>query len=198
MTKRATLAVLLLLTVLVAACGGDDGAEVRSLGGSASSGSGSGSGSSSGSGSAPASGSSSGSASAPVAECSPVGEELDADQDVAVTLDEWSITPEPASIPAGVVRFNASAAGEDPHELVVVQADDVDSIPVTDEGEVDEAALGSDLVGEIEAFAAGSDCQGAFELAQGNYVLLCAITEIHDGGLENHFELGMSTEFTVE
>lgn len=188
MTKRTSLAGLVLLAVLAAACGGDDGAEVRNLGGSASSGSGSGS----------ASGLASGSGSAPVAECSPVGEELEATDEVAVTLDEWSITPEPASVPAGIVKFTASAVGEDPHELVVVHAADTSSIPVTDEGEVDEVSLGADLIGEIEPFSAGSDCEGTFELAQGDYVLLCAIMEIHDGELENHFKLGMQTEFTVE
>ncbi|MGH2702687.1 MAG: hypothetical protein ACRDJB_00250 [Actinomycetota bacterium] len=184
-------AALLVLALGLAACGDDDGAGVRDLGGSAS---GSGSGSGSGTGSA----SGSGSASA-VAECEPVGDSTAADSTVAVTLDEWSVTPESESAAAGAVTFDVSNEGEDAHELVVVRADDAASLPLGDEETVDEEGLEAGaFIGEVEAFPAGESCEGTFDLEPANYVLFCNIAEQEDGEIENHFQNGMATEFTVE
>jgi len=186
--------ILLGLTMVLAACGGDDGAEVRNVGSGSASGSGSGSasGSASGSGSASASGSG-------VAECVPVGDSSTSDETVAVTLDEWSVTPGSDSVAAGEVTFDVANEGEDAHELVVVKADDVQSLPLNDEEIVDEEALGGDaFVGEVEAFPSGEQCEGTFDLEPAAYVLFCNIVEEEEGEIENHFQLGMATEFTVE
>ena len=179
------------MVLVLAACGGDDGATVRDLGGSASSGSGSGSGSASGSVSA--SGSASGSE---VAECVETGSASEAAAEVHVALDEWSVTPEEESAPAGPVLFEAINEGQDAHELVIVQADDAGSLPLNDDGIVDEESLEEGaFIGEIEAFPAGEECKGTFELAAGNYVLFCNIYEASED--ENHYANGMVTEFTV-
>jgi hypothetical protein len=184
---------LLVLVLGLAACGGDDGAGVRDLGGSAS-GSASGSGSGSGSASATGSGSASG-----VAACEPVGDASTADATVAVTLDEWSVTPESDSIAAGSVTFDVANEGEDAHELVVVKSDDIASLPLGDEETVDEGGLDSGaFIGEVEAFPAGESCEGTFELEPAQYVLFCNIAEQEGGEVENHFQNGMATEFTVE
>lgn len=186
-------AVAVLAMVVLAACGDDDGASVRDLGGSASSGSGSGSGSASGSGSG--SGSASGSA---VAHCEPVGDASSADTTVAVTLDEWSIEVAESEVPAGTITFAATNSGEDAHEVVIVRSDDVDSLPTTGDGIVDEEQLTEGtFIGEIEAFPSGEDCTGTFDLEPGTYALFCNILESEEGELENHFELGMRTEIDV-
>lgn len=191
---RASLLAAVLATLVLAACGGDDdGASVRDLGGSASSGSGSASGSASGTGS----GSASGSGSA-VAHCEPVGDASTADTTVDVTLDEWSITASEEEVPAGTIAFAATNNGEDAHEVVVVQAEDVDSLPTTDEGIVDEEQLPEGaFIGEIEAFPAGEECTGTFDLEPGSYALFCNILESEAGEMENHYELGMRTEIEV-
>ena len=170
MTKGWVVAVLAVLALGTAACGDDDGG---------------------GSGSASASASASG-----VSACEPVGE--GGGTQVAVTLDEWSVGAAPLSVPAGDVTFVAENAGEEPHELVVVEAASADELTVVD-GKVDEEALPEGaLVGEIEAFPAGETCDGTFELAAGEYVLFCNIAEEQEGGaLESHFEEGMVTSFTV-
>jgi hypothetical protein len=64
---------------------------------------------------------------------------------------------------------------------------------------VDEEALGGgDFIGEVEAFPSGESCEGTFELEPADYVLFCNIVEEEEGEIENHFQLGMATEFTVE
>jgi uncharacterized cupredoxin-like copper-binding protein len=134
-----------------------------------------------------------------VAECEPVGDSTAADSTVAVTLDEWSVTPESESAAAGAVTFDVANEGEDAHELVVVRADDVASLPLGDEETVDEEGLDAGaFIGEVEAFPAGESCEGTFDLEPANYVLFCNIAEQEDGEIENHFQNGMATEFTVE
>jgi hypothetical protein len=178
----------LLLVLLAAGCGSDDGAGVRTVDGGTRSGSGAGS----------ASGSSPGSGSAAVA-CKPVGDAAAADAKVAVELAEWSVTPKPPSVKAGTVTFDAANTGADAHELVVVRADDPAALPKDADGIVDESKLPDGaLVGEIEVFPAKQRCQGTFELAAGNYALFCNLLETEaDGTKENHYANGMRTAFEV-
>jgi hypothetical protein len=183
---------LLALVLTLGACGDDDGASVRSTGSGSASGSGSGSASGSATGSASASGSG-------VAECVPVGDSSSSDETVAVTLDEWSVTPESESAAAGRVTFDVANEGDDAHELVVVRADDVASLPLNDDEIVDEEGLPDGaFIGEVEAFPSGESCEGTFDLEPADYVLFCNIAEEEEGEIENHFQLGMATEFTVE
>lgn len=188
--RRALLVGALVMVVMVAAaCGNDDGAGVRNIGGS-------GSGSGSASGSASASGSSSGShVASGTAECHDVGDASSAETEVHVNLDEWSVVPEVESIEAGTIHFEAINIGEEEHELVIVKADSADDLPLDDDESADEEQLpGGAFIGEIEAFPAGEECNGTFDLAPGSYVLFCNLVD----GDENHFQLGMRTEFEVE
>lgn len=44
----------------------------------------------------------------------------------------------------------------------------------------------------------GETCAGTFEMAAGEYLLLCNIVEAEpDGAVESHYEEGMVTEFEV-
>jgi hypothetical protein len=149
-----------------------------------------------GTGSASASGSASGSASASgVGACEPVGE--GGGTTVAVTLDEWKIAAEPASVAAGKVTFDVRNEGDEAHELVVVRGVAPSDLEVVD-GKVDEDALPAGaFIGEVEAFPAGEACEGTFELAAGSYVLFCNIVEEHEGEPESHFQEGMVTTFEV-
>ncbi len=183
--KSKFLTLLVLAPLVLGACGDDDGSGVRNVGESSEGGSASGSESGTGSGSAMA--------------CVPVGDPASADQTIAVALDEWSVTPDPGSSRAGSINFAADNVGEDGHELVIVEGDDPEALPLDDEGAVDEAALAEgSFIGEIEVFPPGETCDGVFELAAGDYVLFCNIVEVEDGEVENHFELGMRTVFTAE
>lgn len=181
------LATAAVFALVLGACGTDDGSSVREpqRGASGSSGSGTGSGAGSGSGAA-------------AAACEPVGDPATADRRVTALLDEFTVQPETSSVPAGRIAFTARNVGAEPHELVVVRAENAAALPVTQDGSMAEDQLRpGQLVGEIEEFPAGQDCTGVFELQPGSYVLLCNIVETENGMTESHFEEGMSTEFTV-
>jgi hypothetical protein len=128
----------------------------------------------------------------------PVGDPASADATAEVALDEFSVTPESPNVAAGTITFDATNEGEEPDELVVVRADDAESLPVA-EGQVQEDELPAGaFIEEIEAFPAGEKCDGTLELAAGDHVLFCNVVEEEEGGeIESHFEMGMHTEFTV-
>ena len=108
--------------------------------------------------------------------------------DVRVSLDEWSIEPDVSSVRAGKITFIADNIGKAEHELVIVRTDLApDALPVAG-GKADEDAAGEEI-GEIEEFPAGETERGTFTLEAGTYVLLCNIA--------GHYELGMTTAFTV-
>jgi uncharacterized cupredoxin-like copper-binding protein len=131
------------------------------------------------------------------AEVTP-GPKPDGATQLDVTLAEWSVTANVASVPAGDVYFLVENEGpEHPHEFVVIKtALAADELPTVD-GRVPEDAV--DLLGEIEPFAVGSTGSLTLDLAPGTYLLLCNIVEeAHDGTFESHYELGMRTSLTVE
>lgn len=168
---RAFWPLILVIGLVGAGCGSDDDSANRS--GSASS---------------------NGSASE-VGACEPVGE--GGGTTVSATLDEWTVTAQPASTSAGPVTFDVRNDGEEPHELVVVRAGSADELTVVG-GKVDEDALPDGaFIGEVEAFPAGETCEGTFELTAGSYVLFCNLLEEHEGQPESHFQLGMVATFEV-
>jgi hypothetical protein len=182
---------------LVAACGDDDGASVREIGGESS---GSGSASGSASASAPASGSASAPASVATGpeECRVEGGASgDAAAEVRGDLTEFAIALDRDTVPAGLVTLELTNIGEEPHEVVVIRGDDPSTLPTTGDGAATEESLAPDLVGEIEPFAPDVTCSGTFDLSPGTYVLLCNIVEEEGGRHESHFEEGMHTTLTV-
>ncbi|HYO61603.1 MAG TPA: hypothetical protein VEU29_06865 [Actinomycetota bacterium] len=185
MTMRIGAALVVALLALVAC--DDDGASVRDLGGSASSGSGSGSGSGT---------VASGSGSEPAAECA---EPEPGEPALAVTLDEYQITPDEDELTRGPQRFLARNAGEETHELVVVAARSVEALPLDAQGGVDEEALEEEdrIVAEVEAVAPGGACKLEVDLDPGTYVLFCNIRERGDDGVVNHFLQGMRARIKV-
>lgn len=127
--------------------------------------------------------------------CDPVGE--GGGRPVAVTLTEFSVSTDPASVAAGEVTFDLRNEGAEPHELVVVRAASPAELAVVD-GRVDEGALPAGaFIGEVESFAAGETCEGTFELTPGRYALFCNLVEEEDGDVESHFLEGMVAAFEV-
>jgi hypothetical protein len=210
--------ILLVATLLLAACSGADegvrtiGSESGSASGSASGASGSASGASGSAsgatgssssatsesatdGSSSASGSASGAAAGDDVACAPPS--VPTDDAVAVTLQEWAVNV-PEQVPSGEVTIAAGNVGGEPHELVIVRSDDADSLPVSD-GQVQEDELPEGaFIGEIESFPAGDTCTGSFDLPPGDYVFFCnLVEEEEDGTIESHYEEGMRTAVTV-
>lgn len=175
--------------LVVAACGDDDGADVRTIDGG---------GSSSSSGSASASASASGSASGVAAAekpCAPVGEDLEseADSTVDLALRDYEFDPAPVTVDAGVVTFATSNEGQEAHELAFLPGGG--DVPLTDDDAPDEEALAAADAFELEAYGPGQDCNATYDLAPGEYTLFC-IVEAPDG--ETHAGKGMVTTLTVE
>ena len=110
---------------------------------------------------------------------------------VAVTAGDKSdteqfLTVEPASVPAGKVTFTFTNTGNRQHEMVVLKTDEAaDALKVGSDDKVSEDAS----VGEIPETDQGKTVVKTFDLAAGNYVLVCNI--------EKHYSQGMKSAFTV-
>lgn len=109
------------------------------------------------------------------------------DGDLSVTLSEWKVKLDRASVSAGSVKIDAKNAGTIEHELLVVRSDvAAGGLPVVD-GRVPEDKI--DVIDEIPEFKAGAKASGTFELTAGRYLLLC--------NLPAHYQQGMVAELTV-
>ena len=124
---------------------------------------------------------------ATVVSAAPAG----AQQQVAVSLNDvpYEVTASPSSVAAGAVDFQVSNDGVGlPHNLLVIRTDLApDALPMSG-GQVDESQV------NVVAATSQNLVQGATEtvsanLAGGNYVLICNVS--------NHYGQGMYTAFTV-
>jgi len=138
--------------------------------------------------------------------CGDEGTAGDGAATVSVTLDEWSVASEPASVGAGEVTFEISNVGEETHEFVVIATDlGILDLPTAEDGSAEEGTGELEVVDEVEDVAAGASATLPVDLEPGHYVLICNIVEEememdememdHD---PSHFQNGMRTEFTVE
>lgn len=116
---------------------------------------------------------------------------------IHVVLSEWAIDMDTKSIQAGPVSFSVKNEGPvDRHEFVVFKTDlGPDALPADSEG-VDEKGVGITLIGEIEGIRVGAAQKTiSFELAPGNYVLVCNIWDASEQ--ESHYHEDMRVKFTV-
>jgi hypothetical protein len=116
---------------------------------------------------------------------------------VAVTLQEFAVGTEPASIGAGDVTFTATNEGpNDTHEFVVFKTDlALTDLPTDENGVVDETGEGLELIGEIEDIPVGDSQDVTLNLEAGSYVFICNIWD--EDEQEAHYQEGMRTAFTV-
>jgi hypothetical protein len=114
---------------------------------------------------------------------------------VDVQLTEYIVSPDPDSIAAGLVTFNARNIGGQEHELKIIRTDlGPDALPTADDGSADEAGAGITVLGTIEAFAPQSEESVTLDLAAGAYALICNLV---DEAGRAHYAEGMSAAFTV-
>lgn len=116
---------------------------------------------------------------------------------VAVTLEEWAVSTDVSTAPAGPVTFTATNDGpDDVHEFVVIKTDlDFTALPTDAQGVVDEAGGEMEVIGEIEDIAVGASDDLSVTLEPGNYALICNIYD--EAEMEAHYTMGMRTTFTV-
>jgi uncharacterized cupredoxin-like copper-binding protein len=109
---------------------------------------------------------------------------------VAVTVADFSVTPDPGSAPAGDITFDITNDAEQTHEFVVFKTDlDPADLPTNADGTVDEEGQGVKHIDEVEDVAPCTSESLAVNLAAGNYVLIC--------NLPGHYASGMHAAFTV-
>ena len=116
---------------------------------------------------------------------------------VNVTLEEWAVGTDLATVPAGAVTFAVTNTGpDDVHEFVVIKTDlGLTDLPTDEAGAVDEAGGGMDVKGEIEDITVGASEDLQLTLEPGAYVLICNIYDKTEK--EAHYQEGMRTSFTV-
>jgi len=117
---------------------------------------------------------------------------------VGVTLQEWAVVVDDASVPAGEITFSVTNDGpNDVHEFVILRTDlDPGDLPVDEHGAVTEAGEGIEVVDEIEDIPVGETQEVSVELEAGSYVLLCNIYSADEN--EAHYAEGMRIAFLVE
>jgi uncharacterized cupredoxin-like copper-binding protein len=117
---------------------------------------------------------------------------------VDVTLEEFAVGVDPASVSAGEVTFSVTNDGpDDVHEFVVIRTDlGPTELPTDENGAVDEAGGGMEVVDEIEDMEVGDSEDLTVDLDAGNYVLICNIWD--EDEQESHYQEGMRAAFTVE
>ena len=109
-------------------------------------------------------------------------------------MNEWEIQPSATTAPAGPVTFKAENKGAETHEMVLFKTDLApESMPLDQDGAVDEAGAGLELIGEVEDVKPGELKEFTATLAPGKYVMACNAVE--NG--QRHFMNKMYKEFTV-
>lgn len=109
---------------------------------------------------------------------------------VAVSLTEWEVAPDPTSIADGSIEFRVANTGTTDHNFRVVATDlAADELPLDATGQqVDEEQV--DVVGGYAgAIRMGETMALAIELPPGTYVLFCNVP--------THYGLGMYVDFEV-
>lgn len=113
---------------------------------------------------------------------------------VDVALAEFSVTPETATAPAGLVTFRVRNGGAVAHEFLVIRTDLApDALPTEENGAYQENGTGTEVIDEIEGINPGRTENLILTLEAGNYVLICNM--VNQGFV--HYALGMRTAFTV-
>jgi uncharacterized cupredoxin-like copper-binding protein len=116
---------------------------------------------------------------------------------VDVTVQEFAVIPAESSVGSGEITFKVNNKGpDDTHEFVVIKTDLApDALPTDENGAVDEAGEGIEVIDEIEDIAVGQTPSVTVDLAAGSYVLICNVFDEEEQ--EAHYTMGMHTAFTV-
>ena len=117
-----------------------------------------------------------------------------ADGVVGLAHVEWAIEAPPLNTPPARSPSRPPTTASFPHELVVIQGESYESLPLAEGGAVieDDLPTGA-LLGRTARIGGGSSEELTVALAPGNYVLVCNL----GGGAQNHAGRGQRLDIKV-
>jgi hypothetical protein len=116
--------------------------------------------------------------------------------EVAITVDEFSLTISPTSADEGSVKMFLENEGEIAHGLVFARARDVKELPLAPDGSVD--LTKTQVADRLEPVAPGS-YRIQPDLFPGPLVVFCnLVTKGPDGKPVSHFQAGMVATLEIE
>ena len=122
-----------------------------------------------------------------VAACASAAENIPADVDVAVHMQDYKVILSVATVKPGTVRFGIKNEGNMEHSFELIKTDlPFDQLPTTGEAKVKEDGL----VKQIKSLPVGKVSVVTADLAAGKYVVLCNVA--------GHYQLGMRAALTVQ
>ncbi len=131
--------------------------------------------------------------------CGDDGKEEAGASTVEVTLDEWTVEPNPSSVLAGKVTFTVNNDGTQDHAFVILKTDlALDALPTNPDGSANWNAEGIQLVQGVEGIEVGKSREFTMKLEPGKYVLMDNTVEtVATGAYLAHYKEGMHAAFTV-
>jgi len=121
-----------------------------------------------------------------VAACASAAENIPADVDVAVHMQDYKVILSVATVKAGTVRFGIKNEGSMEHSFELIRTDlPFDQLPTTGDSKAKEDGL----IKQVKSIAVGKVSVVTADLAAGKYVVICNVA--------GHYQLGMRAAFTV-
>ena len=122
-----------------------------------------------------------------VASCAAAAENIPPDVDLAVTMKDYRVELNVATLKAGTVKIGVKNAGGMEHSFELIKTDlPFDKLPTTG----DARAREDGLVKQIKSIAVGKVATLTADLAAGKYVVICNVA--------GHYQLGMRAPLAVE
>jgi uncharacterized cupredoxin-like copper-binding protein len=121
-----------------------------------------------------------------VAACAAASENIPADVDVAVHMQDYRVILSVATVKAGTVRFGVKNEGGMEHSFELIKTD----VPFDQLLTADAKAKEDGLVKQVKSLGVGKVSVVSADLAAGKYVVICNIA--------GHYQLGMRAALTVQ
>ena len=121
-----------------------------------------------------------------IAACAGASENIPADVDVAVHMQDYKVILSAATVKAGTVRFGIKNEGGMEHSFELIKAD----VPFDQLPTADAKAKEDGLVKQVKSLPVGRVTTVTADLVAGKYVVICNVA--------GHYQLGMRVALKVE
>lgn len=120
------------------------------------------------------------------AACAPASENIPADVDVSVHMQDYRVILSVATVKAGTVRFGIKNEGGMEHSFELIKTDlPFDQLPTADA-----KAKEDGLIKQVKSLPVGKVSAVSADLVAGKYVIICNVA--------GHYQLGMRAALTVQ